>query len=334
MTQTFHHIPLRTKIIATVTIIALLMFSVLYALTRKDSSHNKVAKNSTAQKMQQFVISISEYAKKTSPGFIIIPQNGVELAFDNADPKREINKQYMDAIDGFGVEELFYFDTLNVDEKRLNALRKLVTKKKILNSDFVTSDDAVDDAKERNKKEGFIPFVRWESNYHYQKIPTRIVNENNNDIYSMAHVNNYLYLINPARYDTKEQFIEAIRKTNFDMVVIDLYYDNDDALTPEDISLLRQKANGGKRLILCYMNIGAAENWRYYWQRGWALNSPSFLKKKYEGYDNEIYVEFWNPQWQKIIYGNDSSYLKKIIDSGFDGAYLDNTEAYFELYKK
>jgi len=45
-------------------------------------------------------------------------------------------------------------------------------------------------------------------------------------------------------------------------------------------------------------------------------------------------VQFWNPEWQKIIYGNDDSYMKKILDAGFDGAYLDNVEAYYFLYNK
>lgn len=32
--------------------------------------------------------------------------------------------------------------------------------------------------------------------------------------------------------------------------------------------------------------------------------------------------------WQAIIYGNDNSYLKKIIDAGFDGVYLDIIDAF------
>lgn len=40
----------------------------------------------------------------------------------------------------------------------------------------------------------------------------------------------------------------------------------------------------------------------------------------------------WDENWQAIIYGNDDSYLKKIIDAGFDGVYLDIIDAfeYFE----
>jgi len=46
-------------------------------------------------------------------------------------------------------------------------------------------------------------------------------------------------------------------------------------------------------------------------------------------------VQYWDTEWQEIIYGNSESYLKKIIDAGFDGVYLDIIDAfeYFEDMK-
>jgi cysteinyl-tRNA synthetase len=43
-------------------------------------------------------------------------------------------------------------------------------------------------------------------------------------------------------------------------------------------------------------------------------------------------VKYWEKDWQNIIYGNDNSYSKKILNAGFDGVYLDIIEAfeYFE----
>jgi cysteinyl-tRNA synthetase len=80
------------------------------------------------------------------------------------------------------------------------------------------------------------------------------------------------------------------------------------------------------------VNIGAAENWRPYWKKDWKINNPVWIKKKYQGYDDEFYVEYWHPAWQKIITGNKNSYIRKILDAGFDGAFLDNIEAYYALY--
>ena len=85
-------------------------------------------------------------------------------------------------------------------------------------------------------------------------------------------------------------------------------------------------------MVISYINIGAAENWRYYWKDDWKLHHPRWLKKPYKGYQDEIWVKFWKKDWQEIIYGNDNSYMKKILDAGFDGAYLDNVEAYYFLY--
>jgi cysteinyl-tRNA synthetase, unknown class len=323
------------KLIATLPLFLLLCFAVWEckppekekAVKQKDVNVN------AAEKMQKFVIGISDYAKKHKSDFLIIPQNGVELAFKQADYKSGVNEKYLAAIDGLAVEELFYYETLNIDSLRLLNLRKL-KRITVLNSDFVKEDSDVADAKERNKNEGFVPFVRTESNYHYHKIPDFIPNKNFDDVTKIGDIKNYLYLINPQEYDSREEYVAALAKTDYDLVTVDLFFDKYNPLTPEQVAKLKKKSNGSKRLVVCYMNIGAAENWRYYWNPNWKLGSPAFLKKPYEGYENEIYVEYWNPAWQKIIYGNDDSYLKKIIDAGFDGVYLDNTEAYYELYRK
>jgi cysteinyl-tRNA synthetase, unknown class len=59
-----------------------------------------------AEKMQEFVINISAYARSIDPDFIIIPQNGVELSFNNIEPTEGLNTSYLSAIDGVGVEAL------------------------------------------------------------------------------------------------------------------------------------------------------------------------------------------------------------------------------------
>ena len=42
-------------------------------------------------KMQDFVIAISDYAHGFDPDFIVIPQNGIELAFNNLDQNDGMN---------------------------------------------------------------------------------------------------------------------------------------------------------------------------------------------------------------------------------------------------
>ena len=122
--------------------------------------------------------------------------------------------------------------------------------------------------------------------------------------------------------------LTAIQNTNYDVVLIDLFFNDGTALTPADVTSLKTKNNGHSRLVICYMSIGEAENYRYYWQPGWFPGHPSWL-----GFQNPLWpgnykVKYWDTEWQAIIYGNDSSYLKRIIDAGFDGVYLDIIDAF------
>lgn len=313
----------KTTIIILSTVLMLLAFTPI-----KESNTIKAA-----MKMQDFVIDISKYARTIDPDFIIIPQNGAELPFEKLDTNGKFSAAYMDAIDGIAVEDLFYHGKPKIDNYRLQLLRKVQREKKVLVSDFITQDEAINAVKTQSIKEDFLLFPRTKTNMHYREIPEIVPNENANDILKLSDAKNYLYLINSADIRTKRAFIKAVADTNFDLVAIDLFF-NGEPLTAKDVEQMKTKANGGKRLLLSYVNIGAAENWRYYWKPNWKLNNPTWLKKKYAGYADEIYVQFWHEDWKKIIYGNSDSYVKKIADAGFDGAFLDNVEAYYFLYNK
>ncbi len=292
----------------------------------KDKNTKKAGK-----KMQEFVVSISKYARKFNPDFIIIPQNGSELAYENIDPDRPFCREYLNAIDGIAIEELFLDEKGKADQYRINNLKKLAGEKKVIVSEFVKEKNEEEKVIKLNQEAGFIPFIRTADNYHYHLIPEKILHENANDIQKLNDIQNFLYLINADDYDTKKELVDKVADSNFDLILIDLYYLSF-PYTKADLERLKVKKNGGKRLVICYLNIGAAENWRSYWQPGWKKGNPKWLKKNYKGYDNEIYVEFWEPAWQKMMFGNDESYLKKIINAGFDGVFLDNVEAYYALY--
>ncbi len=282
-------------------------------------------------KMQEFVESISQYAKKYNSSFIIIPQNGPELAFKNLSPDEGIDNSYINAIDGFGIEELFYNGTYSPDNERLSMLRTLSAYKPVFVSEYVKDTAQISQAFYKNESNGFVCFVRSNENYYYTTIPDSVHNMNLNPVYSLKDVKNYLYLISYDNFSGKTQLIDTLKKYDFDLILMDLFF-GETPFTYAEINELKHKTNGARRLVISYINIGAAENYRYYWKEDWRLHHPSWLKKPYEGYEDEIWVKFWKKDWQEIIYGNDDSYMKKIIDAGFDGAYLDNVEAYYFLY--
>jgi len=98
--------------------------------------------------------------------------------------------------------------------------------------------------------------------------------------------------------------------------------------SPDVIPALKHSA-GGEKIVLCYMSIGQAEDYRFYWQREWKQNPPPWLDEPDGTWAGDYWVRYWNPEWQAIIYGSPESYLDKILELGFDGIYLDRVDAYW-----
>lgn len=286
-----------------------------------------------AIQMQTLVREISAYTKTQKPGFLIIPQNGLELAFADLDPHSALDLSYVLAVDGFGVEELHYDGKLNPDPERITAAQQLGQFKPVLVAELINDPATYSAAVQINQQNGFLSFIRTADNHDYLKIPSQIEGENTRDIEQLDDAQNYLYIISTDAFATKDALLDAVSQTNYDVLLIDLFFE-EEQLTASDLAGIRRKANGGKRLVIAYVNIGAAENYRYYWLSGWKRGNPEWLKKNYPGYPDEIYVVYWNQEWKDILFGDGNAYLDRIIAAGFDGAYLDNVEAYYFLYHK
>jgi cysteinyl-tRNA synthetase len=293
------------------------------------------------QEMRDFVIGISEYARINKPDFIIIPQNGIELVTRNGEGKDSLYTAYLSAIDGNGQEDLFY--GYDKDDKATYAndrsyLREFLDKSKnagkmILVTDYCSTHSNMDNSYSQNNTAGYISFAANHRELdNIPDYPNPIYGVNNSIITSLSQIKNFLYLINPQNYASKADFINVVTSTNYDLLIMDLYFDETAVFTASELNQLKNKANGGKRLLISYMSIGEAENYRYYWQSGWKTGNPSWLDDENPDWAGNYKIRYWEPEWQNIIFGNDNSYLKKIINAGFDGVYLDIIDAfeYFE----
>jgi cysteinyl-tRNA synthetase, unknown class len=186
----------------------------------------------------------------------------------------------------------------------------------------------MDESISLNTSEGFISFQADERDlWNIPDYPPSLHEENNEVISSLPEVHNYLYLINTGNYTSKSQFIDAIRATNYDLVLIDAFYENE-PYSATEINLLRDKANGGQRLVIAYMSIGEAEDYRWYWQDQWNSSPPVWLGAENPDWEGNYLVHYWDPAWQDLIIHSSDSYLNRILNAGFDGVYLDIVEAY------
>jgi cysteinyl-tRNA synthetase len=293
------------------------------------------------QDMRDFVMDISGWAKRFEQGFIVIPQNGSELITEDGEEDGAPSEAYLSAIDGAGREDLFYgYDddnvaTLDADRDYLGAFMDIAEHSgvEVLTTDYCWTPSFVDKSYAGNESRGYVSFAADHRELdNIPEYPFAPWNANTGDIESLADAKNFLYLLNPGEFETKDMFIDAIQATDYDMVIIDLFFNGDRQLDASDIQSLKQKKNGGSRLVIAYMSIGEAEDYRYYWNARWKDTPPSWLAGENPSWEGNYKVRYWDSGWQNIIYGNDSSYLKKILDAGFDGVYLDIIDAfeYFE----
>jgi cysteinyl-tRNA synthetase, unknown class len=294
------------------------------------------------QSMRTFVVAISRYAKQIDSSFLIIPQNGQELVTDNGEWNGKPQQFYLSAIDATGREELFYGypadDSLTPDNVMLHlfGLCQLCEEnhKEVLTTDYCFTPSRVDHSYHLNEVNGFISFAAdHRALDDIPSYPSDPYNVDSADITKISQARNFLYLIDDT-FPTKQDFLNAVSATNYDLVIMDLFHDQV-AWAAADIDVLRTKQNGGKRLVVCYLSIGEAENYRYYWQGTWRPGTPVWLEKENPDWPGNYKVKYWYKDWQNIIFGNDNSYLKKILDAGFDGVYMDYVDAfeYFESPK-
>jgi cysteinyl-tRNA synthetase len=322
-------------------ILSIILIISLFVISCSDDDGDESTNTIYKQYMRSFVQDISVWGKGLHDGFIIIPQNGHELSTVNGNEDDDPDVPYISAIDGAGQEDLFYgyidddIQTPANDRDYLLSFLNLYEQNgvEVLVTDYCSTQSKMQDSYEQSESREFISFAADHRDLdNIPSYPHDPYNVNNSDITTLSDARNFLYLLDPTTYyKTKEEFIAAIAATNYDVFIIDLFYD-DIQLTSEDVTALQTKANGGSRLVISYMSIGEAEDYRYYWQESWHTDPPEWLLEENPDWAGNYKVKYWHPEWQAIIFGNDTSYLKRILDAGFDGVYLDIIEAfeYFE----
>lgn len=100
------------------------------------------------------------------------------------------------------------------------------------------------------------------------------------------------------------------------------------------VKALRHHPAGGERLLLAYVDIGQAEDYRDYWASDWTAptatepGSPDFLVSvDPDGWSGNYPVAFWRDEWKALWLGHDGI-VAQLAQLGFDGIYLDWVEAY------
>jgi cysteinyl-tRNA synthetase len=142
----------------------------------------------------------------------------------------------------------------------------------------------------------------------------------------LGSVKSWLYLISVnLRPETVAQIVDS----RHDLVVLDFIpseRSNTQYPMAEVVSQLHNAPH--PKLVLAYIDVGQAEDYRSYWQSGWRIGNPDWIAgDDPDEWEGNFPVAYWREEWRNIWLGA-NGYLQAIEDAGFDGVYLDWVEAY------
>ena len=286
------------------------------------------------EEMRNFVIAISQYGKSINSDFAVIPQNGWQLIAENGANVVESDaavipaNSYLAAIDGLGCEEIFYGvngvnEATPTDSDPYQSIPLLDYAlghgKKILVIDYATGASEQADSWQKNQAKGYLSARadREADSIIDNYAPAA---DASHDCYQLSDCSNFAYWLNP---DEDYSVYNSIKNTYFDCVVIDHNYGNEAAMA-QIVTNIRTKPDGKRRMVIAYVSIGEAENYRGYWDDNWGVNYPPFIVSVNPNWPGNYKVKYWDTDWQAVIL----DYIKRVADAGFDGVYLDIIDAF------
>lgn len=137
-------------------------------------------------------------------------------------------------------------------------------------------------------------------------------------------------------YQLQKPNIDRLANSASDLVVADASFDANTGAdyTKPDLERMRQRPDGRQRLVIAYLSIGEAEEYRPYWKPEWKTQPPPWLFEENCRWPKNYVVGFWMDAWKDLMFRGPQSSLKRILDAGFDGVYLDRIDAYWDLREK
>lgn len=304
------------------------------------------------QYMRDIVIALSTYAKKRNPQFLVLVRNGPELVVKEkrewnwesardpqgaADgkytPTGSVNRPYLKAIDGMLIDGLLFGedeygqptnpDTRRILEAAAHALRE--DGRRVLAIEYCADKSKVEEAEALAGREGLLLYVDRDGDKALDRIPReRPLHENPEAVRDLAQARNFLPMLRSTGYGKRDDWVDALAATNYDLLLLDAFFHESDALVPADVGRLKYKRLGSDRMVLADLPLGRARDTRFYWQPDWAVGKPSFLVARDPEDPAEAMVNFWDPKWKEII----GKYMQGIMDLGVAGVVLDQVDAY------
>ena len=141
--------------------------------------------------------------------------------------------------------------------------------------------------------------------------------------------------------------VSAAAAAPYDLLVVDATTGQGDGkpLSPADVSRLKTTPDGRLRLVVSYLSIGEAEDYRpdYFSDEYLSEDAPDWLLHENPQWKGNRIIRYCEEGWQRTILGDEDgrnvynsiepSPLYRLIELGLDGVYLDRVDVYSEVGK-
>ncbi len=285
--------------------------------------------------MVELISQLHSYAQQKQPGFYLLTNNGLGLytSEDGSDPT--LAARMLQSIDGIVLEEFSYGWEMKDDTATPQAVQKAMLAQlrrplagglPVFNIDYCQLKKHRDISYRQSSAQGFINYAA--ERRALNKISQgRLPDENQAAVNTLSAAKNFLVLLNPELFADKSSYLAALSQSDYDLLIIDPMY-NGEFLTAVELRQLQHKPGGARRLVVAYLSVGEAEDYRPYWQQQWAAQPPDWLETENKDWQGNYKVKYWHPGWQQLLYGSETAALDQILRAGFDGAFLDVVDAY------
>lgn len=140
---------------------------------------------------------------------------------------------------------------------------------------------------------------------------------------------------------------EEADRSPYDLLVLDATTGHaaDRPFRRAEIEALQSKPDGGRRLVVSYLSIGEAEDYRgdYFTAEYLSEDAPDWLLGENPEWKGNRLIRFCAEGWQQTILGDsegrnvynsvEPAPLTRLIELGLDGVYLDRVDVYQEVAK-
>jgi hypothetical protein len=148
----------------------------------------------------------------------------------------------------------------------------------------------------------------------FSEIPSEApYNLNNNAISNLSTVNNFIIVKDYSKFNTKARFLLSAKNLQYDLIIIEPYYNKGHYFTSSDIQFMKYKKGNklNRRLVYAYLDIQHIPV------------QSKFYNEEFMEQDDT--VKYWSDEWKDTLYGkNEGSIIEYFMKIGYDGVFIDS----------